>query len=148
MTQVSRRYLDKKTQEYIFQTFISAASRLTTPSLTQSFFQDLLTPTEQIMLAKRLCIAYMLQKNYPQRAIADTLKLSTTTITRVSNSLKAQHHGYKKVIQSMLVDEKVSDFFNQLDTLIGKVIPPPKGANWRLHFKRKYADERAKNKPF
>lgn len=148
MTQVSRRFLDKKTQEHIFQTFVSAASKLSSPSLTQSFLQDLLTPTEQIMLAKRLCIAYMLQKNYPQRSIADTLKLSTTTITRVSNSLKSQNNGYKQVIDSMLIDEKVSDFFNKLDTLIGKVIPPPKGANRQQHYKRKYAYERSKNKPF
>ena len=148
MTQVSRRFLDKKTQEYIFQTFISATSKLSSPSLTQSFLQDLLTPTEQIMLAKRLCIAYMLQKNYPQRAIANTLKLSTTTITRVSTILKSQGTGYKKVIGIMLIDDKISSFFSQLDTLIGKFIPPPKGGNWHEHYKQKHAYERSKLKPF
>lgn len=148
MTQVSRRFLDHKTQEYIFQTFINATTKLSSPSLTQSFLQDLLTPTEQIMLAKRLCIAYMLQKNYPQRAIANTLKLSTATITRVSTILKSQGIGYKKIIGSMLVDEKVHNFFSQLDTLIGKFIPPPKGGNWSEHYKHKHAYERAKLKPF
>ncbi len=148
MTQVSRRFLDKKTQEYIFQTFITATTKLSSPSLNQSFFQDLLTPTEQIMLAKRLCIAYMLQKHYSQRSISDTLKLSTTTITRVSTILKTQGNGFKQVLKVMLVDEKISDFFNKLDTLIGKIILPPKGGNWHEHYKQKHAYERSKLKPF
>ena len=148
MSQVSRRFLDNKTQEYIFQTFIRAASKLSSPSLTQSFLQDLLTPTEQIMLAKRLCIAYLLRKNYPQRKIADTLKLSTTTITRVSTILKSEGDGYQKVLDLMLMDDKINNFFNQLDTLIGKLIPPPKGGNWHEHYKQKHAYERSKLKPF
>jgi len=148
MTQVSRRFLDKKTQEYIFQTFISSATKLSSPNLTQAFLQDLLTPTEQIMLSKRLCIAYMLEKHYPQRAIADTLKLSTTTITRVSTTLKSHGNGYKKVISLMLTDDKIGDFFDKLDTLIGKLIPPPKSGNWKAYYANKRAYERAKIKPF
>ncbi len=148
MTQVSRRFLDTKTQNYIIQTFIAAAGKLSSPLLTQAFLQDLLTPTEQIMLAKRLCIAYMLEKKYPQRAIADTLRLSTTTITRVSTVLKSKSIGYKKVIGAMLVDEKISDFFNKLDTMIGKLIPPPKSGSWKEHYKRKWEYENSKIKPF
>ena len=147
MTQVSRRFLDHKTQKYIFETFISAASKLSSPTLTQSFFQDLLTPTEQIMLAKRLCIAYMLQKSYSQRHISNTLKLSTTTITRVSNVLKSQNSGYKKVLKMMLEDEKVIEFFNKLDSVLSKFTLPPKG-NWSAYYKRKKLIEQPKLKPF
>jgi Trp operon repressor len=147
MTQVSRRFLDKQTQEYIFQTFISAATKLSSPSLTQSFLQDLLTPTEQIMLAKRLCIAYMLQKGYPQRKISDTLKLSTTTITRVSNILKSQSAGYKKVLNLMLADEKINDFFKKIDSLFDKLSLPPKG-NWTNYYQNKRKTEQSKLKPF
>lgn len=147
MTQVSRRLLDHKTQEYIFQTFISAATKLSSPSLTQSFLQDLLTPTEQIMLAKRLCIAFMLQKGYPQRKISDILKLSTTTITRVSNILKSQNNGYKKVLNLMLVDERVNDFFSKLDSLFEKFSLPPKG-DWSNYYKNKRKSKLSKVTPF
>jgi hypothetical protein len=95
------------------------------------------------MLAKHLCIAYMLMKKYPQRAISDTLKLSTTTITRVSNILKSQGHGNKQVLGLMLADEKVADFFNQLD----KIMLPPKG-NWSNHYRQLAENERVKLKPF
>jgi len=36
----------------------------------------------------------------------------------------------------MLMDDKINNFFNQLDTLIGKLIPPPKGGNWHEHYKQ------------
>lgn len=148
MTKVSRRFIDKQTQAYLFQTFIRAASKLSSPILTKSFFEDLLlTPTEQIMLSKRLCVAYMLQKHYPHRSIADTLKLSTTTINRVNNILKTHNQGIKPVLNMMLGDEKVRDFFNQLDTLIGKLMLPPKG-NWSNHYKDLAANERSKTKLF
>lgn len=144
MTQVSRRYLPPKVSGQIFDMFLSILSSLPSPSVTSSFIEDLLSPTEQIMLGKRLSIAYMLKKGYAQRDICDILKVSLATVSKVSLTLKKGNSGYDAVIERMLKVQKISDFFLKLDEKLDHLLPP-KGANWSDHYSRTNA-ERAKKK--
>ncbi len=144
MTQVSRRYLPPKVSGQIFDMFLSILSSLGSPSVTSAFVEDLLSPTEQIMLGKRLAIAYMIRKGYAQRDIGNTLKVSLATVSKISLRLKTKGNGYTAVIDRMLRIQKVSDFFDKLDEKLDHLLPP-KGANWSAHYKRTYA-ERAKKK--
>ena len=144
MTQVSRRYLPPKVSGQIFDMFLSILSSLGSPSVTSSFVEDLLSPTEQIMLGKRLSIAYMLKKGYAQRDICDILKVSLATVSKISLTLKKSTNGYDAVIDRMLRVQKISDFFLKLDEKIDHLLPP-KGANWSTHYVRT-SKERAKKK--
>jgi uncharacterized protein YerC len=47
------------------------------------FLEELLGPEERLMLAKRLAVLVMLKEGYSNFRIADTLKLSPTTITNI-----------------------------------------------------------------
>jgi len=143
MTQVSKRYLPPKVSGQIFDMFLSVLSSLSGP-VTNSFIEDLLSPTEQIMLGKRLAIAYMLKKGYGQRTIGNTLKVSLATISKISSTLKRGNNGFEAVISHMLRVQKISDFFLKLDEKIDHLIPP-KGANWKAHYARTNS-ERAKKK--
>ncbi|MFZ2200070.1 MAG: Trp family transcriptional regulator [Microgenomates group bacterium] len=143
MAQVSKRYLNPKTEQQIFDTFIESFTSLSSPAKAAEFLYDLLSPVEQVMLGKRLAIAYMLMKGYPQRTVADTLKVSQATVTKVNASLKIGA-GYRAIISHMLQKEKIVAFFDNLEEKIDRLLPP-KGANWSQHYKASYA-ERAKHK--
>lgn len=144
MTQVSRRYLPPKVSGQIFDMFLSVISSLPSASITSNFIEDLLSPTEQIMLGKRLSIAYMLKKGYTQRDICNILKVSLATVNKISLTLKKSNSGYNIVIERMLRVQKISDFFLNLDEKLDHLLPP-KGANWSAHYKRT-SEERAKQK--
>ena len=143
MSQISLRYLNPKTEQQIFDTFVESFTTLSSPQKATDFLYDLLSPVEQVMLGKRLAIAYMLMKGYSQRSIADTLKVSQPTVTKVNASLKIGS-GYRAIITHMLQKEKVVAFFDSLEEKLDHLLPP-KGANWSEHYKRTNA-ERAKRK--
>ncbi|MBP9670581.1 helix-turn-helix domain-containing protein [Candidatus Woesebacteria bacterium] len=143
MSQISLRYLNPKTEQQIFDTFVESFTTLSSPQKATDFLYDLLSQVEQVMLGKRLAIAYMLMKGYSQRSIADTLKVSQPTVTKVNASLKIGS-GYRAIITHMLQKEKVVAFFDSLEEKLDHLLPP-KGANWSEHYKRTNA-ERAKRK--
>lgn len=146
MTQVSRRYLSPKVEQQIFDTFVESFTTLSSVQKATDFLYDLLSPIEQVMLGKRLAIAYMILKGYSQRDIADTLKVSQATVTKVNASLKIGI-GYRAIISHMLQKEKVVAFFDQLEEKLDHLLPP-KGANWSEHYKRTSADRAKRQKAF
>jgi len=146
MSQVSKRYLNPKVEQQIFDTFIDSFTSLSSPQKATNFLYDLLSPVEQIMLGKRLAIAYMLMKEYSQRDIADTLKVSQPTVAKVNASLKTGA-GYRAIISHMLQKEKVVAFFDKLEEKLDHLLPP-KGANWSEHYKRTYADRTKRQKSY
>ncbi len=85
------------------------------------FLDDLLTPTEKVMLAKRLAIAFLLEKGYDQRAIHTILKVSTTTVTSVNYWLLHKGRGYRNVICMVRKAEKWQVFVEGLDQTLREV---------------------------
>lgn len=147
MTQVSRIPLRKEIENRIFDIFLTSLAKIRQRSDVEKFIQDLLTPTEQYMLAKRLSIAFLLYKKYDQRTISKMLKVSLSTINRVSLRLKYGGEGYDKVIKDIQKNEKRDEFWQKLDELISGVVPP-KGTNWS-HWRRERWEARiARQRPF
>src|SRR3990172_11166533 len=83
MPQVSKRFIGKKTQDHIIKLFISGIALTKTENDAVSFLEDILTPTEKLMLSKRFSIAFMLMEGYDYDSIVDVLKVSRSTIGRV-----------------------------------------------------------------
>ena len=146
MSQISRRYLSPKVEQQIFTTFLDSFTSLGSPQNAQDFLSDLLSHTEQVMLGKRLAIAYMFQKGYTQRTIADTLKVSLATVNKVAMMVKMSR-GYKNIIDHMLKKEAIVSFFNELEEKIDKILPP-KGANWSMHYAQARKERLTKKKAF
>ncbi|MDP3043239.1 MAG: YerC/YecD family TrpR-related protein [bacterium] len=61
---------------------------------TEAFFRDLCTIKEIKDMSERWEIARLLVKGMPYRAIADKLKISTTTVSRVALWLNRGKGGY------------------------------------------------------
>ncbi|MFC1649920.1 Trp family transcriptional regulator [Patescibacteria group bacterium] len=117
MTQVSKYPIEKAAYTSIFNGFNKVIISLKDKKDTEAFLSDFLTPTEKIMLAKRLSIALLLERKLKYREISKVLRVSTTTVSNVALAY-SHSKSYKKVIRKMLRDKK---FEKQLTEFIKKV---------------------------
>jgi TrpR-related protein YerC/YecD len=87
---------------------IEGISKLTNEKETAGFLKDLLTPAEIEEFSKRFQIAKLLwTTNRPYLDIAEKVKTSTTTVTRVSHWLyKESWQGYAAVLEKMFGKSK------------------------------------------
>lgn len=90
-------------EEFIvtLDTLYTAASAVQGREAVKLFLRDLLTPSERVMLGRRIIIARMLLagESYPE--ICQRLKVGPMTIRRVHTWLRDQFPGYEKAIQAM-----------------------------------------------
>lgn len=110
MAQVSRYPLSKLVYKRIFEILFNSIASVKSRDEVEDFFNDLLTPTERIVLAKRLAIAILLVKGYDYAAIRKTLHVSPPTIATVSVALRYKGEGYRKVVDKLLKEEAIKDF--------------------------------------
>lgn len=106
MSQVSKYPLSKNIADRIFEIFLNTFVRIHNKQEADQFISDLLTPTEKIMLAKRLAIAFLLEKGYEYRTVQRIIKVSSGTITSVNISRHHGSEGYKKVIAKIIKEEE------------------------------------------
>lgn len=114
MAQVSRLFLSKNLYERIFEIFFKSILKLKNKKEAEEFFNDLLTPTERIVLAKRLAIAMLLAKDYDYRTIRSILHVSPPTIAHVKNTLKRSGTGYRKTIGRLMREEKTKELLLEI----------------------------------
>lgn len=120
MTQVSRFPLSKALEEEMHVLFRRVIVDLHSDRDVADFLDDILTPTEKIMLGKRLAIALLIEKGYDHRTIHSILHVSLTTVSSVHFWLKNRGTGYRKVIRSILTDEKWVAWLDRLNSLLKK----------------------------
>jgi uncharacterized protein YerC len=102
--------------------FVKAIADLRKTKDVEFFIADLLTPTEKIMIAKRLSIAILVAKGYDYRSISDILKVSSATIQSVNKQIMIDGRGYKKVVAKILKDDELSKFFLDLEESVAKLL--------------------------
>lgn len=119
MSQISKRPLNTDTEKRIYEVFTHVLADATTQNDIIALLYDFLTPTERMMLPKRLCIAYLLIKKYDQRAISHYLNVSFTTITKVSTALKNGGRGYKTMLDRI---QKKEAFNALLETIESGIV--------------------------
>ena len=150
MSQISRYPISKKIADRIFEIFLTTLTRLKDKTEADQFISDLLTPTEKIMLAKRLAIAFLLEKDYDYRTIQKVLRVSTGTITTVNIARNLGSEGYKKVISKII---KMETFTEILDKTIIKLLSAPsaleRGSGTWTYLKTQAENQKKKHKkPF
>lgn len=124
MTKVSRRFLDKELWNRIFEIFVKTLADLKTPIDVQNFLEDLLSPTEKVMLTKRLAIAILLAKGYTYDEIDDKLKVSRSTIMNVSFWLKYGKSGYAKSVEKIIKNQNRDTMIDKIDEILLQLSPP------------------------
>lgn len=148
MTQVSRRILDKKTVDRIFNLFVSGVVLAQTSKSAVSLIDDLFTPTEKIMLSKRFSIAFLLLEGYDYRQIQSALKVSSATIGRVATWLKTKGDGVREIKEKIRKTESLKEIWEEIKDSVAEIFLTSPGMNWSLGHQilRQRKDER--QKPF
>src|SRR3989338_11266779 len=147
MTQVSRIPLRKEIEKRIFEIFLSSLAKVRHRQEVENFINDLLSPTEKTMLAKRISIAFLLAKKYDQRTISKTLKVGLETVSKVSRSMRSGKGGYRMVAGNIMRNEKLNEFVQKIDDFINDVFPP-KGRDWRKWRKDRWEEKKRNQKAF
>lgn len=113
-----------------------------------SLINDLLTPTEKVMLSKRFSIAFMLLERYDYQSIANILKVSYATIGSVSFWLKVKGGGIRKVIEKIKQTESLKRIWEQIEEGMVDLLASSKGINWRNAKKSAWQFKQSHQKPF
>mgnify|MGYP001565958454 CR=1 FL=1 len=147
MTQVSKYVVNKDVEERMYEVFLDSVAMVKTRGQVVKLIDDLFSPTEKIMLAKRLSIALLLFKKYDQRAIAKILRVSLATVNKISRALQKGVGGYAMVVSSIAKQEKFHAFLEKIDDTLADLLPPAH-RNWS-HWRRERWEEKIRNKkPF
>lgn len=121
---ISRRVLNQELEKHILTLFAKTISDLKDLKDIEIFIADLLSPTEKVMLAKRLAIAILLQKGYTYAEIDQTLKVSSPTINKVAFWLKHGKSGYKNVVKKILDEKKREELMDKIEEILLQLSPP------------------------
>lgn len=147
MPQVSRRPIKKDTEEKIRALFWETLANCQSKPHVAELLNDLLTPTENVMLSKRLAIAYLLLKGYPYDVIQSTLKVSTPTIGTVSLLLKIKGTGLRKSLETVMKQRTWQEFFHDIADVAVDVLGHAKGNDWKAAERYKHKRRREKQQP-
>lgn len=134
MAQISKYQLSAKAQAEIKLIFTEIVSLLSRPEDIVTFFDDFLTPTERIVLSKRITIALLLKQGCSYETIMHTLKVSAPTISDVSLKLKYSGKGYHQILDKILSQQKIKKVFDQIENLALNALTVGKGKGtsfWR-----------------
>lgn len=136
MPQVSRFKVNPEISKRMYQILFDSLTRFKNRTDVFNFLNDILTPTEQVMISKRLATAVLLAKGYTYESIRDILKVSRSAVASVSNSLSKSGKGYRKVIDRLLRQGKIKNFLISIEEVLD--IIPPKGGNWSEWRRKKW----------
>ncbi len=132
MTQVSRRFVSKKTEERILNLFVSAVVLVQTPKSAVSLIDDLLTPTEKVMLSKRFSVAFMLLEGYDYDQIQTALKVSSATVGRVALWLKTKGAGIREIRGKIKTNESLKEVWEDIKDSFIELFATSYGTNWKV----------------
>jgi len=105
MTQVSKFLIRNDVWERIFDLFIETIADLKDKKKLERFVDDFFSPTEKIMLAKRLAIIVLLAKNQSYGDIRRILRVTPSTIAKMGLKLKYEGKGLKPVVKDIFEKE-------------------------------------------
>ena len=91
--------------------------------------QEFLSPTEMIMLSKRLGIIYLIHEEKPTLDICEMLQVSSSTVLRIEKIF--DRGGYKHLCKVM--DKLEPSLLEIIETILGAGMPPIAGkGRWKF----------------
>lgn len=139
MVRISEHTVRKEILLQISEKLIEHVARVKTKKHARSFFLELFTETERIMLAKRFAILVLLEQGYSFSVIIQTLKVSQSTIARIVRDKKQGKFNF--LIQQIGTRAKKgiiannSDFLLSLEILLRAGLPPQGRGRWRTFYR-------------
>lgn len=145
MSQVSKHILPKAKLDKIFSLLCDLLVDVTDKQEAEGIFSELLTPTENIMLAKRIACYYLIYKKVPNNQIADILKMSTSTVSYLKYVF-TDSPTLQEFLSIKINQEKVKHFLEDLlvEVMYGSL---RKGSNWSMNRKIYHEHQRKRQEP-
>ncbi len=144
MVHLSKKYIGEEKLKKVFKLLYEILEDSKDEKEFLETIEEIISPTEQIMIAKRIAIVYLLLKGVRPKDISDYLKVSKSTIAKF-NLLFAEKKESRiiKKIKSMLKKEKIANFF---DDLFAKIFIRPGFllGHWKLYAQHKRSQEERK----
>ena len=110
-----------------------------------NFLDDLLSPAEKSMLAKRIAIAYMIMEDkYSYEDIIKTLKVSDGTVAKVNSVLTLKGKGYKQIVGKMLTKKIIKGILSEFLDLI---TPKRRTLAGEVYLKPQIESQKSNNQP-
>lgn len=137
MPHISKRKLKKEQFEKIYEKLVLIFNNAGENKKSRLILEEFLTPTEKIMLAKRLAIIFMLNEKVSIHHISDALFVSPSTVDRIS--LRHQFGEYSHI--SEITKKNRPEIWEILKILILIGLTPRVGKNrwkWFYEIDRKY----------
>ncbi|PIQ66266.1 MAG: hypothetical protein COV96_02520 [Candidatus Zambryskibacteria bacterium CG11_big_fil_rev_8_21_14_0_20_42_18] len=128
MPHVSKRKLEEQHLRDLFLETVSVFERAGKRGELKQVLGQLLTPTEKVMLVKRLAVIAMLSQNIPIHDIADDLSMSPSTVDIMS--LKFETENYSYIVERGLKETDIKDIVRMIQT-VGGVMPPRGKGRWK-----------------
>ena len=147
MAQISKYPISSSVANRIFEVFIKTLTNLKNKNDADDFAYDLFSPTEKVMLSKRIAIAFLLLKGYQYREISRILRVSLSTIGYISTSIKNGKGAYERILSRIMNEEKLEEFFKEIaEKLLSVPAVGGKGSGpWR-YLKEEIKKSRRQNK--
>lgn len=148
MPQVSRFRVNQEIEKRMFEIFEKTLADLKAADQIKSYLGDLLTPTEKIMLSKRLAIAVLLAKGYNYRTISGILKVSTSTVLAIVKRQLVDGRGLGMVTKKILKEEETKKFFVGLEKTLAKILNPHPAVQEKTDYYYQKKMEKLNCRPF
>ncbi len=130
MPHISNKELDKNLEKKIFLDLLSILNKSKDKNLLSESLNEILTKVEKIMLAKRISIILMLESGLPQQKITEVLKVSPSTVAKMS--LQLEIGKYKSVIKVSKKEKNDLGRMIYMFLTAGGLMPPKVGRKyWR-----------------
>ncbi|KKR50533.1 MAG: TrpR-like protein [Microgenomates group bacterium GW2011_GWC1_41_8] len=141
MPQVSKYPVSQPVYERMFDLLMELFTVSLHKKEAEALLTELFTPTEKVMVAKRLATAVLLAKKYSYQDIQLVLHVSRSTIAHVNSSLKYGGNGYIAFTNKILKEEKVEKLSSQIDDVVLNGCLLEKEADFRRLYIEKLKNE-------
>lgn len=108
--------------------FTQTLVKISDDALLRRFLDDLLSPTEKLMLSKRLMAAVLLQRGYSGGVVCRVLKMSKTTVWLLQRELVKSGEGYRKVFDRFFREARGQRILAAIERFLDAVTLPVKGS--------------------
>ena len=136
MVNLTKKYVDEKKLVKINQLMFEILNKADDKDDFLGIIKDILSPPEQLMVAKRIAIIYLLLKGVDHSTIAKYLKSSRATVAKFSLLFYDKETKLIGIIGELLDKESISNFFEDLFADIF-ISPGLKIGHWQMHWDHK-----------
>ena len=141
MVKVSRNPLSPEVKREVTEALVNIVSEINDRAFLRKFIDDLLTPTEKMMLSKRLMAAVLLQRGYSHGAVCSALKMSRATVSVIQRELLRGGEGYRAVFQKFFQESRGHRIVGAIEQFLDAITLPVKGSpssmrRWKRSLRR------------